>query len=198
MPAQNYLRIVSANLPDGTLTLVNLSSRCLRTRWYSWTVIESLAASTPSSFSHFVSTSRRLEPFCITLPYQSWPSLLKNQLMKILLALGCGGSLTTPSTPKLLLAGKPSLGAGAGLIGRPALTNGSAWLLPMPKAIATLPFARTSASCRKSRVKKSSCWTNFLRNSSPLTSHMNDHTDCPELGTRGSLKPILSFHLGER
>src|SRR5262245_12938455 len=112
--------------------------------------------------------------------------------------IGMRRIFTTPSTPKLLLAGKPSLGAGAGLIGRPALTNGSAWLLPMPKAIASLPLARTSASCRKSRVKKSSCWTNFLRNSSPLTSHMKDHTDCPELGTRGSLKPILSFHLGER
>ena len=97
--------------------------------------------------------------------------------MKIRVAFGCGGSLTIPSTPKLLLAGKPSLGAGAGLIGRPALTKGSAWLLPMPNARATLPFARASVSCRKSRVKKSSCWTNFLRNSSPLTSHIKDQTD---------------------
>ncbi len=79
---------------------------------------------------------------------------------------------------------------------QPRFDEGIGLTSPNPKATATLPLANASASWRRSRVKKSSCWTNFLRNSSPLSSHMNDQIDCPELGTRGSLKPILPFHLG--
>src|SRR6266545_2433719 len=58
------------------------------------------------------------------------------------------------------------------------------------------PLARASASWRKSRVKKRSCSTSFFKNSSPRCSHINDQMDCPELGTRGSLKPMRPFHFG--
>ena len=95
-----------------------------------------------------------------------------------------------PMTPKELLAGKPSLGAGTGLIGKPGVDKRIGLTAPRPKAMASLPLARASASWRKSRVKKRSCWTNLPRNSSPLSSHINDQIDWPELGTRGSLKPI--------
>ena len=103
-----YLRIVSANLPDGYSDfgvlvfevvadpVVFLEGNGIFRRVHT------------SSLSHFVSTSRRREPFCMTLPYQSWPSRLRNQLMKILVAFGCGGSFTMPRTPKAI-AGRQAL-----------------------------------------------------------------------------------------
>src|SRR5580765_8850267 len=105
----------------------------------------SLAALMPTFFNQRVSTSSRRVPFSRILLYHSWPSLLKNQLTKTFVELGCGGFLITPRTPKPLLAGNPSFGGGTGFNGKPASTNGSTGLRPKPNATASLPLATASA-----------------------------------------------------
>src|SRR5690348_15482262 len=70
-----YLKISSANLAEGILTPLYLSSRWFLSLWYCCTVKTSFAAVTPNLLSHFVSTStRRVDK---NKPHRITPTLLQ-------------------------------------------------------------------------------------------------------------------------
>src|SRR5690242_16159434 len=70
-----YLKISSANLAEGILTPLYLSSRWFLSLWYCCTVKTSFAAVTPNLLSHFVSTStRRVDK---NTPHKITPTLLQ-------------------------------------------------------------------------------------------------------------------------